>query len=319
MDEVAKEKCLRKPTLCNSYDLHMSQKGKKYKQWQRNPNIPIPKRTLARLKKARTDAVLTSDVTFEDLSELSEDCSDLSTVSSNTERQTIKGNRMHVDTSDSDSSVCVSDRENEDDYRDQDELANSELLYLLPDDDEYVPTCSDRIEHDSVEADAEPFHLLEEEDYRDSTDQVYCPEYDSMSSVSDSEDDTQNVASNGSRKPLYSGSSISVEDSILSIMKYSIKHKTTYAAISDLLELISLHLPYGSNKEHLKSLYFLKKAFAANEDQDGIVTALLLSKLLFWTIANPRRHLSILWRNKIIKRKELFFDIGHRSATKENV
>ena len=100
-------------------------------------------------------------------------------------------------------------------------------------------------------------------------DQVYCREYDSMSSVSDSEDDAQNVNSN--RKPLYSGTSVSVEDSILSIMKYSLKHKTTYAAISDLLELISLHLPYGSNKEHLRSLYFLKKAFAATEDQDEFV------------------------------------------------
>ena len=190
-------------------------------------------------------------------------------------------------------------------------------MYVLPDDEDFnspVPTCS-HIEYDTVEkADAEPFHLLEEEDYRDSMDQVYCRECDSMSSVSDSEDDAQNVNSNGSRKPLYSGTSVSVEDSILSIMKYSLKHKTTYAAISDLLELISLHLPYGSNKEHLRSLYFLKKAFAATEDQDEIVAVHYYCQSCF---SGPL--LSILWRNKIIKRKELFFDLGHSSAAQENV
>ena len=77
------------------------------------------------------------------------------------------------ETSVSDSSACVSDSENEDDfYRDQDELANSELLYDLPDDEDFnspVPTFS-HIEYDTVEkADAEPFHLLEEEDYSTET------------------------------------------------------------------------------------------------------------------------------------------------------
>ena len=127
---------------------------------------------------------------------------------------------VHVETDNSDSSVCVSHRENDDDFiepcvshesHDQDELANSELLYVLPDDEALnnpVSTCS-HIEHDSVEADVESFYLLKEEDYRDCMDQVsYCREYDSESSVSDSEEDAQNVNSYGSRKPVYSGTSI---------------------------------------------------------------------------------------------------------------
>ena len=46
----------------------------------------------------------------------------------------------------------------------------------------------------------------------------------------------------------------------------------TYTAVNDLSGLLSLHLPYGSNKEHLQSLYFLKKAFNFKGDQDEIVT-----------------------------------------------
>ena len=122
--------------LRNSHNLHMSQIRKRYKQWQRNPNIPIPKRTLARLKKkARTDAVRhavpTSDMTFTDSSELSEDCNGLPILSSERETQTIEDKPMKGrETSVSDSSACVSDSANEDNfYRDQDELANSELYF----------------------------------------------------------------------------------------------------------------------------------------------------------------------------------------------
>ena len=66
------------------------------------------------------------------------------------------------ETSVSDSSACVSDSANEDNfYRDQDELANSELYfctsYLMMKISSPVPTCS-HIEYDTVEkADAEPF------------------------------------------------------------------------------------------------------------------------------------------------------------------
>ena len=90
---------LRKPWIvkrlfyhpCEKSAFHKSQKRKKYKQWQRNPFVPIPKRTLARLKKkARTDAAPISDVTFSDLSDESEDCNDLPILSSNTEKRLSK-------------------------------------------------------------------------------------------------------------------------------------------------------------------------------------------------------------------------------------
>ena len=70
----------------------------------------------------------------------------------------------------------------------------------------------------------------------------------------------------------YPGASITTEESILSIMKFSIRHKCTYAATRDFLALVSLHLPPNSKKDHLKSLYFLRKAFSAKEQSDETVS-----------------------------------------------
>ena len=70
-------------------------------------------------------------MTFTDSSELSEDCNGLPILSSERETQTIEDKPMKGrETSVSDSSACVSDSANEDNfYRDQDELANSELYF----------------------------------------------------------------------------------------------------------------------------------------------------------------------------------------------
>ena len=70
-------------------------------------------------------------------------------------------------------------------------------------------------------------------------------------------------------KQLYPGASITIEDSILSIMKYALRHKTSYSALSDLLSLIALHLPTESHNEHFQSLYFLKKAFTSQSEYHG--------------------------------------------------
>ena len=75
-------------------------------------NIAIPKRTLARLKEKTVIDTFVIRPDVYNLWELSGDCNDLQILSLNTERQTIKDSHMQVETSDSDSPVCASDREN---------------------------------------------------------------------------------------------------------------------------------------------------------------------------------------------------------------
>lgn len=55
-------------------------------------------------------------------------------------------------------------------------------------------------------------------------------------------------------------------------MKHAIKHKTAYSALGDLLDLLSLHLPTNSSKDHLKPLYFLKKSFSSKPDNETVET-----------------------------------------------
>ena len=95
-----------------------------------------------------------------------------------------------------------------------------------------------------------------------------------MSTSSQSSDSASDIERDvcSNNEMIYPGASITVEDSILRIMKYAIRHKTTYSALSDLLGLVSLHLPNNSKKDHLKSLYFLKKAFSSKLHKDEMVT-----------------------------------------------
>lgn len=60
-------------------------------------------------------------------------------------------------------------------------------------------------------------------------------------------------------KLLYEGSDITLEDSYAAISVYSLRHGLTKKATSDLIELISLHLPHGAHG--IRSLYYLKKRF----------------------------------------------------------
>ena len=114
---------------------------------------------------------------------------------------------------------------------------------------------------------AEPCHLKEDCDYRDidSDEGSFCCE------STDSEDSELDENHDNAKplKQLYPGASITIEDSILSIMKYALRHKTSYSALSDLLNLIILHLPSESHTEHLRSLYFLKKAFSSQSEKYG--------------------------------------------------
>lgn len=57
--------------------------------------------------------------------------------------------------------------------------------------------------------------------------------------------------------PLYSGSKLSTFESYLLIMRYGLRHGLTKQALSDLLNLVGMHLPNDS----MVSLYKLKKFF----------------------------------------------------------
>ena len=100
-----------------------------------------------------------------------------------------------------------------------------------------------------------------------SDEEYLCESEGTVSSSSDcSEDEDASLIS--TNNVIYPGASMTVEDSILSIMKYAMRHKTTYSALTDLLGLVSLHLPNNSDKEHLRSLYFLKKAFSSSHERN---------------------------------------------------
>lgn len=109
----------------------------------------------------------------------------------------------------------------------------------------------------------DPCHLTEDCDYRDI-------DSDEASYRCESTDEDSELEDNASApKQLYPGASITIEDSILSIMKYALRHKTSYSALSDLLSLITLHLPTESHTEHLQSLHFLKKSFSSQSEYYG--------------------------------------------------
>ena len=130
-------------------------------------------------------------------------------------------------------------------------------------------TCDSDSSEDEVQCEsvglAEPCHLEEDCDYRD----IDSDEASFCCKSTDSEDPELDKNNDNAKSPktLHPGASITIEDSILSIMKYALRHKTAYSALSDLLNLIVLHLP--SESQHLRSLYFLKKAFSSQSEKYG--------------------------------------------------
>lgn len=59
--------------------------------------------------------------------------------------------------------------------------------------------------------------------------------------------------------PLYEGSSLTIPSSSTLLMKYKMRHNLTKEALSDLLQLIRLHLP--SPNQYPSSLYIFQKQF----------------------------------------------------------
>lgn len=205
----------------------MPPKRKSYKQWQRDSSIPIPKRTLVRLKK-KAGGILDINVNTAPAAERRTHSDD--DVNEIDENNFILPNRTSDD-------ECADFPSNEnDDYG----ICDDELLIG---------------EHADFDAD----------EYSDR--EFICESESSSSDASEGEEEFHDQFND----VIYPGASITVEESILSIMKYAIRHKTTYSALSDLLGLLSLHLPDISNKEHLRSLYFLKKAFSSEARKDDFI------------------------------------------------
>ena len=225
---------------------------RKYKQWQRDQNVPIPRRTLARLKKeASSYRAIRKEDSLADYCTLASEIIEQSDAIRNDvtwEFEESEGVLEEIPVSTDDT---------------QTQRENIVTEYESSEDEVQSPhhfQCEDSSE-------AEPCHLKEECDYRDidSDEASYrCEATDSEDSELDEKDDNANTP-----KQLYPGASITVEDSILSIMKYALRHKTSYSALSDLLNLIALHLPSESHTEHLRSLYFLKKAFSSQSEHHG--------------------------------------------------
>lgn len=84
--------------------------------------------------------------------------------------------------------------------------------------------------------------------------------YDEELEVEDDDIET-NDQETKEKIPLYKGAPISVDESLLLVLTYAIRHNLSGAAIVDLLELISLHCR-EENKKMKTSLYFFKKHFA---------------------------------------------------------
>ena len=223
---------------------------RKYKQWLRDGNVPIPKRTLVRLKKAaasnyctiRDESLLAEDRTITEQSELNQDIT--WEISGNCEAilndQTVQTPTREVTTQ---TSLISYDNE-----WSEDEIE-----------------APNRIQCDDVSL-TDLCHLQEDCDYRDIDSDEASYRCESESEDSDFEENGNNT---NAPKQLYPGASITIEDSILSIMKYALRHKTSYSALTDLLSLITLHLPTESYTEHLQSLYFLKKAFSSQSEYYG--------------------------------------------------
>ena len=62
-----------------------------------------------------------------------------------------------------------------------------------------------------------------------------------------------------SKTPLYPGSEVTILDSYILLYEYALRHKLTKEAFSELLQLVSVHLPSSANSA--KSVYLLQKYF----------------------------------------------------------
>ena len=211
----------------------MPPKRKFYKQWQRDSSIPIPKRTLVRLKK-KAGGILDINV---------------NTAPAAERRYASDSNHSDDDVNEIVENNFILEPNRTSDDECAEFPANDELNYGICDDEISIG------EHADLDAD----------EYSDR--ELICESESSSSDTSEGEEEFHDQFND----VIYPGASITVEESILSIMKYAIRHKMAYSELSDLLGLLSLHLPDNSNKEHLRSLYFLKKAFSSQARKDDLI------------------------------------------------
>ncbi len=214
--------------------------------------MPIPKRTLAHLRKkaSKNDKIFS----IEDTSCSLADAEDAEKIVEVQDLISDDGETC------GESEMLVSDSDNDDDRHIPNGEEQTEATNFIQEE-----MADDQLSNNT----SDTFHLIEDCEHRDY--EFICESEISESDQSGSDSEDGNSC-NLYEVAIYPDATITIGESILSIMKYAVRHKTRYSALSDLLGLISLHLPKESNKEHLKSLYFLKKAFLAGGNKDDIVT-----------------------------------------------
>lgn len=67
-------------------------------------------------------------------------------------------------------------------------------------------------------------------------------------------------------QPLYDGTSLTTLDSSILLLQFSIRHRLSKAALSELLQLVTAHLP--SSAQNQRSLYKLKQIFTSTYFRD---------------------------------------------------
>ena len=189
----------------------------KYKQWQKDQNFPVPKRTLARLKgkaAAPFSRSLEKNIPHNERTLQCEVTGPGCTIpfDNSMEGSDHREGFVH-DESPSRTVITI--------HTGKDSLVTEEKF-----------EAANSLECQNLGL-TDPFHLKEDRDYRDSDFDEACQSTDSEDSDSDESYDNRYT-----RKLLYPGASITVEESILSVMKYAFGHKTSDCELSDLLHLI---------------------------------------------------------------------------------
>ncbi len=88
--------------------------------------------------------------------------------------------------------------------------------------------------------------------------------YESSSDTSSMDCDMFEVSEPVPITPMYEGAQLTILDSYATLLCFAIRHGLSKQALSELIQLVNLHLPHSS--QSLKSVYKLKKLFTDTFD-----------------------------------------------------
>lgn len=179
------------------------------------------------------------------------------------------------------------------------------LTSLASQDDEINTVDGTDLDSDSTESESElddPVLSSSEHEMDTSDNEVDSGEYASSdtSSYTSSEDDTSTESDQSDSevgdqkasgfpgcpshflKPLYDSANITIIDSYLMLLQYSIRHSLTKKAFTELLQLLSVHLPSGSHAA--ESFHKIKSVFLKMFDD--------IKQVEYWYCAKCHRLIS---------------------------